>query len=216
MTSLSEENYLKAIFGLSQVNGSKITPTAIAAALENNPASVIDMLKKLTEKKLINYDKKKGAKLTDKGYKSAVQIVRKHRLWEVFLLDKLGYTWDEVHDIAEQLEHVQQHDLADRLEKFLGYPEYDPHGDPIPDASGQIINAYTTMLYEIEEGKTCTVAAVRDTSTDFLQYLHKLNISIGTKLKVVEKISYDDSVIIQAGKNNMTVSRKFAENILVK
>ncbi|MBN9297034.1 MAG: metal-dependent transcriptional regulator [Filimonas sp.] len=216
MTSLSEENYLKAIFGLSQVNGSKITPTAIAAALENNPASVIDMLKKLTDKKLINYDKKKGAKLTDKGYKAAVQIVRRHRLWEVFLLDKLGYTWDEVHDIAEQLEHVQQDDLADRLEKFLGYPEYDPHGDPIPDASGQITNAYTTMLYEIEEGKSCTVAAVRDTSTEFLQYLHKLNISIGTKLKVIEKIAFDESVIIQAGKNNMTVSKKFAENILVK
>lgn len=216
MTSLSEENYLKAIFGLSQVNGSKITPTAIAAALENNPASVIDMLKKLTDKKLINYDKKKGAKLTDKGYKAAVQIVRRHRLWEVFLLDKLGYTWDEVHDIAEQLEHVQQDDLADRLEKFLGYPEYDPHGDPIPDASGQITNAYTTMLYEIEEGKSCTVAAVRDTSTEFLQYLHKLNISIGTKLKVIEKIAFDESLIIQAGKNNMTVSKKFAENILVK
>ncbi len=138
MHSLTEENYLKAIYRLSEIDGNKITPTSIAEAVNVNAASVIDMIKKLTEKKLINYDKVKGAKLTDKGNKTALLIVRKHRLWEVFLQDKLGYSWDEIHEMAEQLEHVQHEDLADRLDKFLGYPEYDPHGDPIPKSNGQL------------------------------------------------------------------------------
>jgi len=214
--SLSEENYLKAIYSISLRNESKVTPTAIAEALGNNPASVIDMLKKLGDKKLISYNKVKGAKLTDKGNKAAIDIVRKHRLWEEFLVEKLGYSWDVVHDIAEQLEHVHYPDLADKLDKFLGYPEYDPHGDPIPKANGQTAKTFKTLLGEIEEGKTCQVVAVKDTSSEFLKYLQKLNIGIGTKLKVLEKIGFDESLVISIDKNHKTtISKKFGESILV-
>ncbi len=213
--SFSEENYLKTIYLLGS-GGNKISPTAIADALQNNPASVIDMLKKLTDKKLIIYDKKKGARLTASGIKAAIEIVRKHRLWEVFLLEKLGYKWDEIHSIAEQLEHIGNPELADRLEKFLGFPDYDPHGDPIPKADGKIADAFKTMLGEVEPGKQFSVVAVKDTSTSFLNYLQKLGIGIGTRIKVIEKIPFDGSLIVQIGKNlNTTISNKFAENVLV-
>ncbi len=216
MNSLTEENYLKGIFRISQKKDIKITPTAIAEELNVNAASVVDMIKKLTEKKLITYDKVKGAKLTDKGSKSALTIIRNHRLWEVFLIEKLGYSWDVVHDIAEQLEHIKHSELADRLDKFLGYPDYDPHGDPIPKSNGEMPNAVTTLLSEIEVGKTCRVAAVKDTSSMFLQYLLQLPVSIGTKIKVLDKIAFDGSMSIQIGKDIKTmVSKKFAESLLV-
>ena len=215
MHTLSEENYLKAIFNLTS-SGEKITPTAIAEALNNNPASVIDMIRKLTEKELIVYNKKAGASLTAAGQKAGISIVRKHRLWEVFLKEKLGYTWDEVHDIAEQLEHVHHPDLANRLDEFLGFPEYDPHGDPIPQANGKMAKQYKTTLADVEEGKICQVFAVKDTSSTFLQYLEKLGIDIGTQIKLIEKIPFDDSLIINVEKGtNTTVSRKFAEYVLV-
>jgi len=216
MQTLSEENYLKVIYNLDKQGLKKVTPTAISEALKNNPASVVDMIKKLVDKKLLNYEKTKGVKLTEKGKNIAVLVVRKHRLWEVFLLEKLGYGWDEVHDIAEQLEHVQQNELADRLEKFLGFPQYDPHGDPIPKANGDSAIMYKTLLAEIEEGKSCRVVAVKDTSPSFLQYLKKLDIGIGTKIGLVEKIPFDNSIVITIGKNGKTtVSKIFAENLLV-
>ncbi|MBA3647633.1 MAG: metal-dependent transcriptional regulator [Chitinophagales bacterium] len=216
MHSLTEENYLKAIYRLSEIDGNKITPTSIAEAVNVNAASVIDMIKKLTEKKLINYDKVKGAKLTEKGNKAALLILRKHRLWEVFLQDKLGYGWEEIHEIAEQLEHIQREDLADRLNKFLGYPNYDPHGDPIPKSNGEMPNTFKTLLSQIEVGKTCRVAAVKDTSTIFLQYLLQLSVSIGTKIKVIDKVAFDGSMNILIGKDfKTTVSNKFAESLLV-
>ena len=147
----------------------------------------------------------------------AISIVRKHRLWEAFLLDKLGYGWDEVHDIAEQLEHVYHPDLADRLDKFLGFPKYDPHGDPIPQANGDSPITFKTTLAEIPENKTCRVVAVKDTSTPFLQYLKKLEIGIGTTITIVEKIAFDNSMaIVVDGKLQNTVSRVFAENLLVR
>jgi DtxR family transcriptional regulator, Mn-dependent transcriptional regulator len=214
--TLSEENYLKAIYHIGKQGNGKTSATAIAAALGNNPASVIVMIKKLVEKKLIQYDKTKGAKLTEKGLKVAFLIVRKHRLWEVFLHDSLGYQWDEVHDMAEQLEHVHRDDFADRLEKFLGYPEYDPHGDPIPKSDGQMPVIQRKTLAEIEPGKSCQVVGVKDTSTPFLQYLHQLNIGIGTRLKVLERIEFDGSIHLLSGKDiKITVSKKFVDNILV-
>ncbi len=165
---------------------------------------------------MITYDKVKGAKLTEKGSKTALLIVRKHRLWEVFLQDKLGYSWDAIHDMAEQLEHVEHDDLADRLDKFLGYPEYDPHGDPIPKSNGQLPDVIKKLLSDIEIGKTCRVAAVKDTSTIFLQYLLQLSVSIGTKIKVIDRIAFDGSMNIQIGKEIKTiVSKKFAESLLV-
>lgn len=216
MHTLSEENYLKAIYNLDKQGPKKITPTAIAESLNNNPASVVDMIKKLTDKKLIQYEKTKGVKLTDKGRNVAISIVRKHRLWEAFLVEKLGYGWDEVHEIAEQLEHVQHAELADRLDKFLGFPQYDPHGDPIPKANGETAVTYKTLLAEIAEGKTCRVVAVKDTSPAFLQYLKKLDIGIGTRLTLIEKISFDNSMVISIGKGaKTTVSKIFAENLLV-
>jgi DtxR family Mn-dependent transcriptional regulator len=214
--TLTEENYLKAIFRLSQNEGSKITPTLIAEGVNVNAASVIDMIKKLAEKKLIIYDKVKGARLTDKGNKAALLIIRKHRLWEVFLHDKLGYNWDEIHEMAEQLEHIQHEDLAERLDKFLDYPTYDPHGDPIPKSNGEMPNSFTLQLSQIEPGKTCRVAAVKDTSTIFLQYLLQLSVGIGTKIKVIDKIAFDGSISIQIGKDfKTTVSQKFAQSLLV-
>lgn len=216
MGTLSEENYLKAVYHLSQSEGEKVTPTTIAKMLGNNPASVVDMLKKLSDKKLLTYNKVKGAKLTDKGNKAALEIVRKHRLWEVFLLERLDYKWDEVHHLAEELEHVGNNELADRLEKFLGFPDYDPHGDPIPKADGKIAEVFKTMLIEGEVGKQYKVVAVKDTSAEFLHYLQRLGIGIGTRLKVIEKISFDGSLVVQIGKNiNTTISNKFAENVLV-
>jgi DtxR family transcriptional regulator, Mn-dependent transcriptional regulator len=214
--SLTEENYLKAIYQLSKKETLKITPTLIAESLKVNAASVIDMIKKLSEKKVISYDKKKGAKLTDKGTKAALTIIRNHRLWEVFLLEKLCYSWDVVHEIAEQLEHIKHPELADRLDKFLGHPMYDPHGDPIPKSSGEMPSTVTTRLSEIDTGGTCRVVAVKDTSPAFLQYLLQLSVIIGTKIKVLDKIIFDGSVIIQIGKDKKaTVSQKFAESLLV-
>ncbi len=214
--TLSEENYLKAIYHIGKRDNDKASATSIAEALKNNPASVIVMIKKLVEKKLIQYDKTKGAKLTEKGLKVAYLIVRKHRLWEVFLHDSLEYQWDEVHDIAEQLEHVHRDDLADRLDKFLGFPEYDPHGDPIPKSDGRMPVIPKRTLAEVEPGKSCKVFGVKDTSAPFLQYLHQLNIGIGTKLKVMEKIEFDGSMNLIIGDNmKTTVSKKFVDSILV-
>lgn len=218
MHTFSEENYLKAIYNLFKQGLNKITPTAISEALGNNPASVVDMIKKLVEKQLLEYEKSKGVKLTATGMNVAISIVRKHRLWEAFLVEKLGYGWDEVHDIAEQMEHVHHPELADRLDKYLGFPQYDPHGDPIPKANGDSAVSYKTLLAEIEEGRSCRVVAVKDTSAPFLQYLKKLDIGIGTRITLSEKISFDGSVVIVTGSNKQptTVSRVFAENLLVQ
>jgi DtxR family Mn-dependent transcriptional regulator len=217
MNSLSEENYLKAIYRLSVNADQKISLTTIAESVNVNTASALDMIKKLSVKKLIAYDKVNGANLTAKGMKAAVGIVRKHRLWEVFLVDKLGYSWDVVHEIAEQLEHIRHKELADRLDEFLGFPEFDPHGDPIPSASGEIPRRTGILLSELEDNKTCRVAAVKDTSPNFLQYLEKLDIRIGTWIKLVEKIPFDNSIRIQVGKGQqLTVSEKFAANLIVQ
>lgn len=216
MHTLSEENYLKCIYRLWQDRGQKITPTAIAEWLGNTPASVVDMIRKLTDKQLIIYDKKKGVELTPQGQKDATLIVRRHRLWEVFLLEKLGYHWDEIHDIAEEMEHIKDATLADRLDKFLGFPEYDPHGDPIPKANGKMARRHSTTLADVKAGTHCRVAAVKDTTSAFLQYLQKLSISIGTKIQLIEKIQFDGSLVISVdGGETTTVSQKFGENILV-
>ena len=216
MRSLTEENYLKAIYRIS-INGKiKITPTAIADVMGVSAASVIDMIKKLGEKKLISYNKIKGAKLLERGQREAVAVIRNHRLWEVFLLEKLHYSWDEIHDIAEQLEHVKHPELADRLDAFLGHPEYDPHGDPIPKSNGEIPETVNTLLSEIEIGKSCRVVAVKDTSSVFLQYLEQLSVNIGTKIKVLDIVPFDSSMLIQIGKEiNTTVSKRFAESLFV-
>ncbi len=217
MQTLSEENYLKVIHNLDKQGIKKITLTAIAESLNNNPASVIDMLKKLGDKKLVNYKKIQGVKLTTSGKTIAIAVIRKHRLWEVFLQEKLGYEWDQVHEIAEQLEHIRYHDLADRLDKFLDYPKFDPHGDPIPSANGEMIPLNRILLEDALIGKLYKVVGVKDTSSEFLKYLKKLNIGIGTEISVVEKISFDNSCIIKIGKNiQTTVSKIFTQSLLIQ
>jgi DtxR family Mn-dependent transcriptional regulator len=175
------------------------------------------MIKKLVDKQLIDYEKSKGVKLTQHGLHTAVQIVRKHRLWEVFLLEKLGYTWDEVHEIAEQLEHIQHPDLADKLDKFLDYPQFDPHGDPIPQSNGKLPVVNHIVLEHLEVGMESRVVGVKDTTTAFLQYLKQLNVAIGTVLEVTERIPFDGSLQLLIDRTTkQTVSQKFAENILVR
>ena len=217
MHSLSEENYLKAIYNQTKEGVRKITPTSIAEELHNNPASVIDMLKKLSDKKLLTYDKVKGAKLSDRGLKIAIDIVRKHRLWEVFLLEKLGYTWGEVHDIAEQLEHIRLEDLADRLDKFLGYPNYDPHGDPIPDKNGKLPATKWLPLSEIEIGKKVKVMNVDDNSPDFLKYLDKQNIGLNSTIIIKEIQNFDKSLLIELkAKKEIYLSPEASKKIFVE
>jgi len=214
--TLSEENYLKAIYHLEKQGNGKVSATAIADELTNNPASVIDMLKKLSEKKLIQYDKRKGAVLTANGNKIAVLIVRKHRLWEVFLHDKLGYSWDEVHDIAEQLEHIRDYDLPDRLEKFLGYPKYDPHGDPIPQSNGHLPTVTSKPLSEVEVNRKIRITNVSDSSADFLRYLEKQGISLHQTITVKEIQDFDKSVLVELkGKKEVYLSAEAARKIFV-
>jgi DtxR family Mn-dependent transcriptional regulator len=214
--SFTEENYLKAIYSLAERDASETSTTQIADRLQTKPPTVSDMLRKLADKKLISYEKYKKVQLTKAGRQVAILVIRKHRLWEVFLHDKLEFAWDEVHEIAEQLEHIHSEQLIVRLEKFLGFPKYDPHGDPIPSANGEIGPLQRITLIELEPGKNCQVVGVKDSSALFLQYLQQINIGIGTKIKVIEKIAYDGSLVISLKKGQeISVSKKFADNVLV-
>lgn len=215
--SFTEENYLKAIYSLSERNESFNTSTSeIAERIKTKPPTVSDMLRKLTEKKLISYQKYKRVQLTKSGKQVAILIIRKHRLWEVFLHDKLQFAWDEVHEVAEQLEHIHSEELILRLEKFLGFPKYDPHGDPIPSANGELNPIKRTTLSEAETSKNYQVVGVKDSSNVFLQYLQQVNVGIGTRIKVIEKIAFDGSLLISLKKGQaLTVSKKFSDNVLV-
>ena len=199
MQTHSEENYLKTIFKLSKLGNHKISVKAIADSLGNNPASVIDMLKKLTDKKLINYEKTGGAQLTKEGSNFALQIVRKHRLWEVFLKEKLEYSWAEVHEIAEQLEHIKHNELADRLDKILGFPEYDPHGDPIPGKDGSVTAYSRTPLTEVDAGQTTRVARVSDDDPALLRYLGELGMVPGAEVTVTSRAPFSGPMHIRVG-----------------
>jgi len=219
MLSYTEENYLKALLKLSFQNEEK--PEAgtneMAAYLGVKPATATDMLKKLKEKNLVTYKKYGKILLTETGKKNGIAILRKHRLWETFLYEKLDFSWDEVHEVAEQLEHIQSAKLVDKLEEFLDFPEFDPHGDPIPKANGEIPAVVKTLLSELKAGDISQVAAVKDTSTLFLQYLEKLQITIGTKIRVVEVIDFDGSLYIEiADGEPRSVSMKFAESLFVQ
>lgn len=219
MLSYTEENYLKALLKLSFQNEDK--PEAgtneMAAYLGVKPATATDMLKKLKEKELVTYKKYGKILLTETGKQNGIAILRKHRLWETFLYEKLDFSWDEVHEVAEQLEHIQSAKLVDKLEEFLNFPEFDPHGDPIPKANGEIPSIDKVLLSELKENELCKVVAVKDTSTVFLQYLEKLSITIGTQIRVVERINFDGSLSIQiAGEEARNVSMKFAESLFVK
>ncbi len=212
----SEENYLKVIYHLSNLSPKGVNTNAIAAMLDTKASSVTDMLKKLSEKEWVNYQKYQGVSLTEKGKLNAKIIVRKHRLWEVFLVEKLGFAWDEVHEVAEELEHIQSEKLINQLDQFLNFPSFDPHGDPIPNAKGEIKKIDKQLVSEIEIGKTITCVGVKDTSVDFLQYLNKQNISLGTKMKVLEKEPFDGTLKIEINNSVLVISDKIANNLFVK
>lgn len=217
MYSFTEENYLKAIYKLQEQGNTAINTNAIAGILQTKPASVTDMIKKLSDKKLLKYEKYKGVLLTDTGKKVAIDTVRKHRLWETFLYDKLNFSWDEVHDIAEQLEHIQCEALTDKLEAFLGFPQHDPHGDPIPGKNGKFTAMPLGLLIDATEQMPVVVSGVADHSTAFLKHLQSLKISLGSSIMVVKKNTYDQSVEIIIGKKQQaTISFKVAKNLLVK
>ncbi|MBO3115135.1 metal-dependent transcriptional regulator [Winogradskyella sp. DF17] len=215
-TTLTEENYLKAIYHLSQKQDSGISTNAIAQKIEAKASSVTDMLKKLADKKLISYIKYKGVSLTEKGRLAAVDIIRKHRLWEVFLVDNLNFSWDEVHDVAEQLEHIKSSKLVNELEAFLGFPTHDPHGDPIPDKDGQIQRTNKIVLSQTTLNKRYKCVGVLDSSSEFLKYLDKHNIGIGTEILVLDREEFDQSLTIQIQEKTMVMSKAITSNIYVK
>ncbi|RYZ85333.1 MAG: metal-dependent transcriptional regulator [Proteobacteria bacterium] len=214
--TFSEENYLKTIYHLTSVSSDEVSTNAIAEKMETKASSVTDMLKKLAEKELVSYKKYQGVSLTENGLLAAKMIVRKHRLWEVFLVEKLDFNWDEVHDVAEQLEHIQSEQLIDRLDDFLGNPTEDPHGDPIPDAQGRIKKVEKQLLSELGERESGICVGVKDTSPEFLQYLDKQRISLGTRIEIVSKETFDQSLRIKAGTVELMVSHKIAGNLFVR
>lgn len=218
MLSQTEENYLKALLKIiSEYDGKTEAGTnEISLLLGVKPATTTDMLKKLKEKDLVAYEKYGKITLTTKGRKEAMMVLRKHRLWETFLNETLGFSWDEVHEIAEQLEHIQSEKLIVKLDKFLGFPKFDPHGDPIPKENGELPIVNSILLANADLNRLSKVLAVKDTSTLFLKYLEKINISIGSVIRVLDKNLYDNSFLIKIDEQKESnVSFKFAQNLLV-
>ncbi|MCC7246790.1 MAG: metal-dependent transcriptional regulator [Saprospiraceae bacterium] len=215
--STTEENYLKAIFKLSEKSGDRpVLTNHLAAEMQIAAASVTDMIRRLAEKQLIEYEKYKGVQLTAEGQRWATYLIRKHRLWEVFLLEKLGFAWDEVHEMAEQLEHIQGDELVNRLDRFLGFPRYDPHGDPIPDEHGRWEARRQSPLSDVMPGQVFIVTGVQDHSTTYLQYLDHLGIALGSRIEPLERLPYDHSMRVKlADGPAFTLSEKAALNLLV-
>lgn len=214
--TLSEENYLKTIYHLSRDNQQEVSTNSIAEVLQTKASSVTDMLKKMSEKQWVIYKKYQGVVLSEEGKKLALKIIRKHRLWEVFLVEKLNFSWDEVHEVAEQLEHIHSDKLVERLDAFLQYPETDPHGDPIPDKDGNIPNDKKLLLNELQSNQKGICVGVKNTSKDFLQYLDKINISIGKEIQVVACEPFDNSLQICIENQKYNISSAVAVNIYVK
>lgn len=215
--SHTEENYLKAIFKISARDGESVSNNSISTEMQTSAASVTDMIGRLSKKDLIHYQKHRGVSLTDLGRRIATHLVRKHRLWEVFLVEKLGFSWDEVHEIAEQLEHIRSQELVERLDEYLAYPRFDPHGDPIPDADGNFAFRKQIMLAELKAGDRAVVVGVQDHDSAFLQYLDRMSLSLGTQVEMLERFHYDESVKIRRGKDeDMVLSKKVSQNLFVQ
>lgn len=216
MHSFTEENYLKAIYKLIEQGGESVTTNAIAEKVNTKAASVTDMLKKLSDKKLINYLKYQGVTLTAKGEKVALNIIRKHRLWEMFLVEKLDFKWDEVHEVAEQLEHINSEKLISQIDKFLNYPKVDPHGDPIPNAKGKLIVPKSHALSKSKKNDVCIMTGVVDHSTAFLRYLDKSGLVLGSEIKIKDLVEFDRSLqIIVNKRDSIFISNDVATNLLV-
>lgn len=217
MNSFTEENYLKAIFKLSQKTTDGVSTNSIAESLETKASSVTDMIKKLSDKKLINYKKYKGVNLTKKGQDIAVSIIRNHRLWEVFLVEKLDFKWDEVHDLAEDLEHINSKKLTDQLDAFLEYPKYDPHGDPIPDKDGNIHRHLDITLADLKLNEEGIVVGVKEHSKSYLNYLETINLVLGSEIKINEIVDFDRSMSVEVNKKNtVNISHQASKNLIIK
>jgi DtxR family Mn-dependent transcriptional regulator len=215
--SFTEENYLKVIHRLSEATSEDISTNAVAELMQTKAASVTDMLRKLADKGWVNYQKYQGVRLSPAGEKIALSIVRKHRLWEVFLVDKMGFNWDEVHEIAEQLEHIESDELVQKLDAYLGFPKTDPHGDPIPNKEGILPELAYQHLSDIKAGKNCILMGVAQDSAVFLQLLTKLNLSLGAKLAIMEINEFDRSFFVSINDAEpIFISHEVAKNILVK
>ena len=216
MFTQSEENYLKAIFHLQQEGEDGVTTSKLSEQLQAKAASVTEMVKKLAEKKLVDYQKYYGVRLTESGRKQALNIVRKHRLWELFLVEHLDFNWDEVHEVAEQLEHIKSEKLIDSIDKLLGYPKNDPHGDPIPDKNGHLEKKNKSLLSKCNIGDSGVIVGVKDTSPSFLQYLDKQHIAIGTKFMIQHKEPFDDLLDVEMNTKLFKISHKMASNLYVE
>ncbi len=215
MYSQSEEDYLKALYHL-EMDYDSVSTNSIAGYLDMKPSSVTDMLKKLSEKKFINYQKYKGTSLTKKGKLIALSIVRKHRLWETFLVDKLGFGWDQVHSIAEELEHIKSEQLIENLDNFLGNPKYDPHGDPIPNKDGKIEKMNQKLLIELKAAQKGIITGVKKGTASLLSYLDKEKIKLGDSVKVIEILEFDGTFIVEINKRKLTFSEKICQNLLLE
>lgn len=215
MNTLAEENYLKCIYHLS-VDAGVASTNQIAASLNTKASSVTDMLKKLADKVLINYTRYQGVSLTPAGEKIAVGIIRKHRLWEYFLVEKLNFKWDQVHDMAEEMEHISSEELIDRLDEFMGHPKHDPHGDPIPDCNGKFKSAELRPLSSLVVNQCGIISGVRDHTSPFLQYLEKQQLTIGKTITITDIIEYDHSVALKLeADKEVHISREVANNLLI-
>lgn len=214
--TISEENYIKVIYHLAQVSPKGVSTNAIAGTLDTKASSVTDMLKKLADKNWVSYQKYQGVSLTESGLQKAKMIVRKHRLWEVFLVEKLGFAWDEVHEIAEELEHIQSEALISKLDDFLGFPTVDPHGDPIPNAKGEMVKEERIVLSEALLHQAYRFIGVKDSSAGFLQYLDKQQIALGATIIIQEREDFDASLSVLINDKVLSLSQKIAENLFVK
>ncbi|MDX1542592.1 MAG: metal-dependent transcriptional regulator, partial [Christiangramia sp.] len=203
-------------FHLETSYKSGVSTNALAEEMQTKASSVTDMVKRLSDKDLVNYKKYQGVKLSEAGKKAAIEVIRKHRLWEVFLVEKLGFNWDEVHEVAEQLEHIKSEKLTKELDKFLEYPKKDPHGDPIPDANGKFTVADRILLSALKKGESGMCVGVKDSSVEFLQYLDKNGISLGKEIRVLEKEDFDQSMLIKMEKNEIRISHQISTNLFIK
>lgn len=217
MPTLAEENYLKAIFKIAEKELKSVSTNAIAKQMSTSAASVSDMLKKLSDKELINYEKYRGVTLTQKGNHTATQLIRKHRLWEVFLVEKLRFRWEQVHDIAEELEHINSDELIRRLDIYLGKPKFDPHGDPIPNADGKFTIRNQMSFNDMQKGQSCLLVGVKEHSSPFLEYLNSISVGLGTELHIIDIQEYDQSFKVSVDKDQEhTLTQMVIQNLLVK
>lgn len=214
---IAEENYLRVIFLLGKGGKEHVSTNAISDRLQTKPSSVTDMLKRLSDKKLVSYVKYKGVKVNSLGKTIALETIRKHRLWEVFLVEHLRFGWEEVHEVAEQLEHIQSKKLIEKLDEFLGFPSHDPHGDPIPNSSGEMPKSNNSILLsDLELNKQCPLIGVKDSSTAFLTYLDGKKIKLGSLFTIVSRFDYDGSLnVLLDGKTDLSISQQVAKNLIL-